>query len=122
MTFSSGVRMLKTSSAALGIVDPALAPRMAAEEPPAGLRRALEDAVLADRVHRVLRAARVVLAAHGEERRDQQLVQPDREDRERPHAALPIAALPSTSSTRSPSQSKPFASIASGSPGFATRT
>ena len=50
------------------VVDPAVAPRIAAEQAPAGLRPTLDEAVLAERVERVLGAARVVLAVRPEQR------------------------------------------------------
>ena len=59
-------RVLRLAAAAevgvLGPVDAAVAPRVAAQQPPAGEDAALDEAVRAERVDRVLRAARVVLA------------------------------------------------------------
>ena len=49
------------------VVDAAVAPRVAAQEPPAGEHRAADEPVLAQRVERVLRAGRVVLAGAGRE-------------------------------------------------------
>src|SRR3954468_9853082 len=91
MRFSSGVRMLRTNRA-LGIVHATLAPRVAAQQPPAGLHRACEQPVLADRVHGVLRAARGLLANGGGEGRDECRVEPDGENREPSHPAPPTAA------------------------------
>ena len=49
-------------------VEPSVAPRVAAQEPPAGEERAAHEALLPHRVDRVLRAGRVVLAGRREER------------------------------------------------------
>src|SRR5207244_1388633 len=109
------------------VVDTAAAPRIAAEQAPRGQDRAAGEAVVAVGVERVLRARRVVLAAVTEERADRQPVEmdePERDPDERvmQRAQLHAAAFPSTSSIRSPSHWKPFASTASGSPGFAIST
>ena len=73
------------------VVNSAVRPRVAAKQAPGRLRQAAEDAVLANREHRVLRAARVELAGvRRQERRDEQLVEPDREDDD----ALSCGGLP----------------------------
>src|SRR5581483_10684025 len=98
-------------------------PGVAAEQAPRRERDAAQDAATPDREHRVLGAARVVLAGiRRQERRHEQLVEPDREDRDHPAGGGHAAAFPSTSSTRAASQSWPFASAASGSPWRTTRT
>src|SRR5262245_35918866 len=102
------------------VVDPALAPRVAAQEPPAGEDHSPHEPVLTQRVDRVLRAGRVVLAAAGKEDAERVPVHVDEPDAEVGGQAgddRHAAALPSTSSTRSPSHSKPFASVPSTSPG-----
>ena len=79
--------------------------------------------LLADRERGVLRAGRVVLArVRRQKRRDEQLIEPDGEDRRGTNGRAHAAALPSTSSTRFSSQSKPFTSAASGSPWRTTST
>ncbi len=82
---------------------------------------AADEPVLPERLHRVLRAGRVVLARRREERPEGRPVQPDEPDPEigrraqdDVHAAAFV--IDSTSSTRSPSHSKPFAATASGRP------
>src|SRR5690606_816801 len=70
------------------VVDAALAPGVAAEEPPGGQDESLEDPVPLDRRDGVARAGRVILARGRSQRRDEALVPPDRRDehaaRERP--------------------------------------
>src|SRR6185295_8126928 len=101
------------------VVDTAATPGIAAQQAPAGEHGPLEQSELLVRVDRILRAGRVVLAlADSKERRKREAVHPDSADPDVPHAA----ALPRTSSTRSPSQSNPFAATASGMPGFTIRT
>src|SRR5262245_25219359 len=103
------------------VVDPALGPGVAAEQPPAGLERALHQTVLVQRVDGVLRATGVVLArALGNEDAERIAVDVDERDtevrRRPPHAieraglrqsldraggrSAHAATLPSTSSTR----------------------
>jgi hypothetical protein len=65
------------------LVDAAVAERIAAEESPAGEERASDGAELADRLHRVLGAGRVVAAARGEGRLDEALIEADRGDQQR---------------------------------------
>ena len=103
------------------VVDAAAAPRVAAEEAPAGEHEPAEDAELAERVERVARAARVVLAALAEERADERAVGVDGERDDVPHAAVPSARR-KTSSTRSVSHGKPRLSTASARPGRAIST
>src|SRR5437762_14371942 len=102
----------------MGVVDAAVTPGVAAEQPPAGEYRPLQDPVLAQSVERVLRAGRVVLAAVPQQRADRPAVDVDETHREVLHAA----AFPSTSSTRSPSHSAPRSSAASARPGRTIRT
>src|SRR5262252_2973166 len=99
-----------------------VAPRVAAEEAPAGHRAAAEEPVLPERLDRVLRARGLVLARRREERAERHPVRPDEADPEigrRAEDGVHAAAFvwPSTSSTRSPSHSNPFAETASGRPG-----
>src|SRR5204863_9815932 len=101
------------------IVHAATAPGVAAEQAPGCEHCPLEEAELPVGLDCVLRAGGVVLAAAGpEEGSQRQPIGPDRSDAQISHAA----AFDSTSSTRSLSQSNPFAATASGSPGFAIRT
>src|SRR3712207_5130625 len=60
-------------------VEAALRERVAAQEAPGGEDRAPDDAELANRLLRVDRAGRVVLAALAQERRDEALVGTERE-------------------------------------------
>src|SRR5690348_7690798 len=95
----------------MDVVDAAEAPRVTAQQPPAGEDDAAEEPVLAQRVDRVLRAGRVVLAAAREEDAERVPVCVDEPDPEVGRNAQDLrhaAAFPSTSSTRSPSHSKPF--------------
>src|SRR5437764_14722511 len=64
----------------MGVVDAAVAPGVAAEQPPAGEDRPLQEPVLAQSVERVLRAGRVVLAAVPEQRADRPSVHQDQSD------------------------------------------
>ena len=101
------------------IVDTAAAPRIAAKQAPAREQGPLEETELLVRVDGVLGAGRVVLALpYPEEGREREPVSPDCCDSYVSHAA----AFVSTSSTRSASQSKPFAVTASESPGLAIST
>ena len=101
------------------VVDAAVAPRVAAEQPPAGDDPAADEPELPERVERVLRAARVVLA-RARRRQQAERVPPgvDEADAEPPHACT----LPSTSRTCSTSQSWPRVATASARPGRAART
>ncbi len=60
-------------------VKPAVAPGVAAEDPPAGQNQPAEYAELVDRLRGILRARRVVLAPRSHQRRDQPLIDPDRQ-------------------------------------------
>src|SRR5262249_60553578 len=62
------------------MVNSAVAPRIAPEQPPAGEDRPLHEAVLPQRVERVLRAGRVVLAAVSEQWAGRPAVDPDKTD------------------------------------------
>ena len=79
--------------------------------------------MLAQRLHRVLGARRVVLASGREQRAERQSVGPDQADPKlarQAHHGVHAARTPvcsSSSSTRSPSHAKPFVSAASTSPG-----
>ena len=86
-----------------------------------------DEAVPPERLHRVLRTGRVVLARRREQRPEGRAVQPHETDPEigrraqdDVHAAAFV--IDSTSSTRSPSQSNPFAATASGRPVRTIRT
>src|SRR5205823_6816513 len=78
------------------LVDAATRPGMAAEQPPAGEDATSQQAVAAQRVDRVLRAGRVVLAGRREERAEGHPVGADEADAEVPHEP----AFPSTSPIR----------------------
>src|SRR5919204_5215071 len=101
------------------VIHAAVTPRVAAEEAPAGEDRSADETVLTQRVDRVLRAGRVVLARVRKQRTDEPAVDVEGRDREVLHAE---PAFESTSSTRSPSQSNPRDSTASGKPGRTTST
>src|SRR5579862_3940601 len=100
-----------------------MAPRVAAQQAPAGKDGAAHEAMAPERLYGVLGARRVVLAGGREECAERQPVEPDEADpepggyaRDRAHAArAPVCS--SSSSTRSPSQAKPFVSAASTRPG-----
>src|SRR3954452_15818762 len=100
------------------VVDAAVTPRVATEQPPAGENRALDEAELTQRIERVLRARRVVLAAVAEQRADRPAVG----EHQRHGHVLHAAAFPRTSSTRAPSHSEPCSSAASVNPGRTIRT
>src|SRR4029450_8773774 len=106
----------------LGVVDAAVAPGIAAEEAPGGVRAAFHEPVEAKRIDRVLRAARVVLAGAGG--REQAECVPPRVDETGPGGAgdPPAAAWPSTSRPCSTSHTWPWACAASARPGRATST
>jgi len=135
----------------LRVVHAAVTPGVAAKQPPAGEDRALEEAVFAQRIERVLRAGWVVLAAVAEQRAHGPAVRPNQSNcrvprrtpdpTEQVHGsrakrwdmAVPrkmrsifrgghAAAFPSTSSTRSPSHSAPRSSAASVRPGLTIST
>src|SRR5262245_31888413 len=103
----------------MGVVDSAMAPRVAAEEPPAGEHAATDEAELAERVERVLRAARVELArAFGCEKSEgpaPHVHQPDPD-------VLHVRAFSRTSAISVTSQSLPRTSAGSARPGRAART
>src|SRR5262245_4137845 len=103
----------------LDVVDTAVAPRVAAQQPPRCQHRTAEETVAAKRADRILRAARVVLARAG---RRQQAEGPaprvDEPDPQVPH----VAAFPSTSATCSTSQACPRLSAGSARPWRATST
>src|SRR5262249_35800992 len=87
----------------------------------------LDETVLPERAERVLRAARVVLAGAGRDQQPERVAvgvhEPHPGERGRgPQTEGHAATLPSTSSTRSTSQSCPRASAASGSPGRTAST
>src|SRR5262249_48720454 len=83
-------------------VDAAVAPGVAAEEPPGGEDDPSEYAVAPDGGHGVLRAGRMVLAPAREGRRHGALVEADRGDRQRAQRghADPLARPASTSTER----------------------
>src|SRR5215217_5403407 len=95
----------------------AVALLIAAQEPPPGENRAAEESIGPERVERVLRAARVVLAGAGEDWAEGPAPGIDDSHRRVPH----VARL-RTSSIRSPSQSSPRESAASGRPARARIT
>ena len=64
-------------------VDAAVAPGVAAKQPPGGQHDSSQHTVAADRLDGVLGAGRMVLAARGKRGRDRALVEADRRDRER---------------------------------------
>src|SRR5436305_10910412 len=103
----------------LDVVDPAAAPRVAAEQAPAREYGAPDEPVVTQRVEGVLGAARVVLALPAPEDAECPTVGVDepqarigRQPQRVPHAR----AFSRISSTRSPSQSNPRCSAASASP------
>lgn len=53
------------------IVNTAVAPRVAAQQPPHRQHQTLEEPVLFKRLHRISRAARIILAAGGKQRTDE---------------------------------------------------
>lgn len=61
----------------MGVVDAAMAPRVAAKKPPSDEDRPLQEPVLTQSVKRVLRAGRVVLAAVAEHGTDRPAVDPN---------------------------------------------
>ena len=76
-----------------------MAERVAAQQPPRRKDRSFEHAIAIDRLHRVLRAGRVVLAAPRERGRDPALVRADRPDRQKPSRKRSVPQpRPSTSS------------------------
>ncbi len=68
-------------------VDAAVTPGVAAEQPPGGQHDTSEHTVAAHRLHGVLGAARMVLAASGDRRGDRALVEAQRGRRDRPDGA-----------------------------------
>src|SRR5687767_14086812 len=107
-------------------IEAAVAPRVAAKEPPGGQHDAAQYAVALDGLQRVRRAGRVVLAAPRESRRDDALVEPDRRarDRARGHAEASPPRSPAWSSrSRSASSTADSPrSASSAASGRATRT
>src|SRR4026209_492880 len=101
------------------VVDSAVAPRVAAKDSPAGEHAATGEAELAERVERVLRAARVVLA--GPVRR-QQTESPAPRVHETDSQELHERAFSSTPAPSVTSQSFPRTSAGSARPGRAART
>src|SRR5437763_16684869 len=97
-----------------------MAPRVAAEQAPCGLQRAAHEPVLAERVDRVLRARRVVLAPPREEQPHGVPVRVDEGDRDVPHAAA--LAFPRSSATRYRSHSNPRDSETHARPGRTIKT
>src|SRR4051812_47103 len=69
-------------SLALNRVVAAVAPRVAAQDPPTGEHRATDHAVRADGLDRVRRARRMVLAALRQRGRQEPLVRADRKERQ----------------------------------------
>ena len=65
-------------------VHPAVAPRVAAKQPPGGEHRSPEHAIAPDRLDGVGRAGRMVLAARGQAGRDHAPVEADRRHEQRP--------------------------------------
>src|SRR5512132_711805 len=102
----------------LDMIDSAVAPGVTAEKPPACEHDAAEEPVLAERVNRVLRARRVVLAGRREENAQRVAVQVDASDPDESHAF----AFPRISRTRSCSQAASRPSSASGSGERTSRT
>src|SRR4051812_28089674 len=98
-----------------------MAPRVAAQEPPGRQRRSPDEALRAQRVDGVVRARRLVLAGRRKEGPEGRTPEPDRRNAEPVHQAATLV-IDRTSSTRSPSQSKPFAATASGRPERTIRT
>ena len=80
---AAGARTDFEHSLGLHWIVPAVAPRVAPEHAPHREHDAPEYAVGADRVDRIARARRLVLAAPGQRRRDRPLVDDDRSDGER---------------------------------------
>src|SRR5262245_57432518 len=101
------------------VVDPAVTPRIAAEDAPAGEHAATDEAELAERVEGVLRTARVELAcALGREEPEgpaPRVHEPDPE-------VLHVRAFSRTSAISVTSQSFPRTSAGSARPGRAART
>src|SRR5205823_14357725 len=62
------------------VVDPAVTPGVTAEQPPAGKDGPFEEPVLPQRIERVLRARRVVLARAAEQRAQQEAVEVHKAD------------------------------------------
>ena len=78
----------------------AVAERVAARQAPGGEDRAAHDAELADRLRRVGRAGRLVLAAARQGGRDEALVEPDRGEDDRGSERFTCYAPPSRSARR----------------------
>jgi hypothetical protein len=104
------------------VVDAAVAPGIAAKEPPGCEHDPTQEAELTQRVEGVLGATGVVLAATADrlrdERADKRAVRADEKNRDGGQER----SLRKTSPTRSISQGKPCPSTASPRPGLAMRT
>ena len=103
----------------LRLVDATVAPGVTAEKPPGSEQAALEEAVDPERVERVLRARRVVLARAGR-RQQPKGVAPELNESD--PDVLHAAALPSTSVTCSTSHWWPRVSAGSATPERAAST
>src|SRR2546421_6725814 len=103
-----------------------MAERVAPQQPPGGEDGAPEDAIAPDGLHRVLRAAGVVLAARPEQRGQRALVAANEGDRAGSHGVPSRAGEPpsaSTSSARTPrTPAAPSRSARSRASGRATTT
>src|SRR5262245_25991918 len=103
----------------MGVVDPAVAPRVAAEDSPAGEHAATDETELAESVEGVLRAARVELARPlGREEPEGPAPRVHEPDPEVLHAR----AFSRTSAISVTSQSFPRTSAGSARPGRAAST
>ena len=110
----AGLRRSRNSVCADDRVVAAVAERVAAQQPPAGQHGAAQYAVALDRLHRVRRAGRVVLAAARERRRDEALVEPDRGEHDR--AASSRVAPPAPRAAHAVDELGQRAAHAAGSP------
>ena len=101
-----------------------VAPRVAAQQPPARQHEAAQRAVVAHGLDRVVRARRQVLAAPRQQRRDEALVEADRREQDGAHGAHAFAPpSPATSSESAPRMpSVPSRSASSRASGRATTT
>ena len=101
-----------------------VAPRVAAQQPPAREHEAAQDAVVAHGVDGVLRARRQVLAAPRQQRRDEAHVEADRGERDRAHRAHAFAppSWPTSSASAPCMPARPSRSASSRASGRATTT
>ena len=101
-----------------------VAPRVAAQQPPAREHEAAPRAVVAHGLDRVVRARRQVLAAARQQRRDEALVEADRREQDGAHGAHAFAPpSPATSSESAPRMpAVPSRSASSRASGRATTT